>query len=125
MRRKYEPEILDSFEHLRRKQQRVKRPEVVQYSSELKVQVACNEVGVLFMFFYGCTFLANCKRTISVICFAIVFDFTRKASFQGVNRNPIIENCTSFALYRNRIVPKGCYLKFEEKYGIGLPYFCI
>ncbi|XP_026316079.1 myb protein isoform X3 [Hyposmocoma kahamanoa] len=43
MRRKYEPEILDSFEHLRRKQQRVKRPEVVQYSSELKVQVAYND----------------------------------------------------------------------------------
>lgn len=62
MRRKYEPEILDSFEHLRRKQQRVKRPEVVQYSSELKVQVAYNDVGVLFMFSMGALFWQTKKE---------------------------------------------------------------
>lgn len=73
MRRKYEPEILDSLEHLRRKQQRVKRPEVVQYSSEPKVQVAYNnDVGVLFMSYTAILFwqvvcqfsIVNCSENI-------------------------------------------------------------
>ncbi|XP_068624156.1 myb protein [Battus philenor] len=55
MRRKYEPELLDSFENIRRKQSRVKAGRIVLYSEnnantansereviEEKVQVACN-----------------------------------------------------------------------------------
>ena len=66
MRRKYEPELLDSFENIRRKQ-RTKRTEVNDYERRDKVTVAYNDVSARFLCFFFRVFFLNMLYKYNII----------------------------------------------------------